>query len=61
MTTIAEDLIDTSDELAVAAENLRDLARTLEDTRQRLLAKAVELDTIRQKGTPGGTDQSSTS
>jgi hypothetical protein len=60
MTTIAEDLIDTADELTIVAESLRDLARNLEDSKHRLLAKAVELDTIRQKGTPDGTDQGST-
>lgn len=50
MSRIEEHLIETADELVLVGERLRELASTLDDINRRLLAKAVELDTIRQKG-----------
>jgi hypothetical protein len=49
MTRIEEYLIETADELKLTGQRLRELACTLDDVNNRLLAKAVELDTIRQK------------
>ena len=54
-------LIETADQLNLTVRTLRDLTDELERISNRLLAKAVELDTIRDKSrqSPDDTDENS--
>jgi hypothetical protein len=52
MTQLAENLIEAADHCARLAKAQRETAEELEAISRQLLAKAVEIDTTRQKSSP---------